>query len=96
MCVDNEQWAQREADKVRLTVIEAQLHAFENWATFTELILQSEDRGAAMRRLQEPPFAFSEIVASYLLDIPVGRSTEGGRRSLADEVIELRQRLSSE
>lgn len=78
---------------MRLAIVGAQLHAFENWATFTELILHSKDRGAAIRRLQDPPFAFSEAVASYLLDIPIYRSTEDGRRALADEAIELRQRL---
>jgi hypothetical protein len=56
-----------------------QLRAIGNGVEFTELMLRSKDRVAAIHRLQEPPFTLSEIVASYLVDLPVYCSTEGGR-----------------
>lgn len=92
--MDDGQEARREADRIRLTIVEGQLHVFGTWAEFTELMLQSKDRHAAIRRLQEPPFTFSELVASYLVDIPVYRSTEVARRALEDEATQLRQRIS--
>lgn len=84
---------QREADEARLVLVEAQLRALGSWAEFTALIFGSRDRVAAIRRLQESPFMFPEAVASYLVDLPIHRSTEIGRRALEEEATELRQRL---
>lgn len=85
---------QREADETRLAIVEAQLRAFGSWAEFTGLIFRSTDRHTAIRQLQESPFSFSELAASYVLDLPVYRSTELSRRALEEEAIELRQRLA--
>lgn len=90
----HERERRREADEARLAIVEAQLRAFGSWAEFMDLIFRSTDRHAAIRRLQESPFEFSEVAASYVVDLPVCRSTELGRRALEEEAIELRQRLS--
>lgn len=92
---NHERERQRAADEARLAIVEAQLRALGSWAEFMALIFGSRDRVAAIRRLQESPFLFPEVVASYLVDLPVHRSTEMGRRALEEEATELRQRLSN-
>ncbi|MGH9061285.1 MAG: DNA gyrase C-terminal beta-propeller domain-containing protein, partial [Acidimicrobiales bacterium] len=58
------------------------------------LIRASADRPAARDGLMAAPFEFSEIQATHILDMPLGRLTRLGRADLEEEMAKLRETIA--
>jgi DNA gyrase subunit A len=73
----------------RLHVVEGLLRALDDRDAILSAIGGSEDRRAAIHRLQEQPFGLSIVQANYVLDMTWSRSTRLARRSLIEERVAL-------
>jgi DNA gyrase/topoisomerase IV subunit A len=78
----------------RLSIVEALLRAIDLGWPVLETIENSPDRSEARRRLTDTPFSFDEVQAEHVLDMQHGRRTEEGRRSLSEEMSDLKRLLS--
>lgn len=85
--------SRQEANRIRLSIVEGRLTAFQKWSEFTQLVIESPDRPSLVTALQQAPFGFSEMVASHLVDLPLGRATALGRHELEQEAAELRRSI---
>jgi DNA gyrase/topoisomerase IV subunit A len=61
------------------------LDALVRMSQINGVVHGSEDRTAARTKLRSEPFGCSEVVASHVLDLSVGRQTEIGREELRRE-----------
>jgi len=75
--------------EARLHVVEGLVKAVEMIDAIVKAIRASNDRGAARATLMSEPFGFSEIQATYILDLTLGRLTKLGRDELLQERKEL-------
>ena len=69
----------------RLDIIEALLAAIDSWAEISDRIYRAADRSEAIRLLGKPPFSFSEVQATHVVDMRSGHRTVAGRRLLRAE-----------
>jgi DNA gyrase subunit A len=74
----------------QLHIVEGLLKALDRIDEIIALIRGSRDRAAAKRGLQAEPFEFTEIQATHILDLALGRLTQLGKKDLADEAKRLR------
>lgn len=91
--MNDEDHSRQEANRIRLSIVEGHLVAFEKWSEFTRLVIESPDRTSLVTALQQAPFGFSETVANYLVDLQLGRATALGRQELEREAAELRRSI---
>jgi DNA gyrase subunit A len=72
--------------KARAHILEGLLRAIDMIDEIIALIRGSENRGAARDGLQAAPFDFSEVQATHILDMPLGRLTRLGHADLQSEL----------
>ncbi len=77
-----------------LHINEGLLKAIEVIDAIITAIRASEDRAAARERLMAEPFEFSEIQATHILDMTLGRLTRLGRDEIEAKVVELRETIA--
>jgi DNA gyrase subunit A len=75
-------------------VVEGYLRAIDMLDAVIETIRASEDRPAAREALMAEPFSFSEVQATHILDLTLGRLTRLGRTELEDELARLREEIA--
>jgi len=87
--------SQHDLDKAqaRMHILEGLLKAIDMIDEIIALIRGSEDRPAARDGLMGPGFAFSEIQAKHILDMPLGRLTRLGRIDIEKEMAEIREQI---
>ena len=78
-----------EKAEARLHIVDGLVKAVEMIDAIVKAIRASRDRGAALAKLMSEPFDFSEIQATHILDLTLGRLTRLGRDDLAQEQREL-------
>ncbi len=78
----------------RAHVVEGYLRAIDMLDAVIETIRASEDRPAAREALMAEPFSFSEVQATHILDLTLGRLTRLGRTELEDELARLREEIA--
>ncbi|HET9689513.1 MAG TPA: DNA topoisomerase (ATP-hydrolyzing), partial [Acidimicrobiales bacterium] len=78
----------------RAHIVEGLLKALDMIDAIIALIRGSEDRPAARDGLMADPFAFSEVQATHILDMTLGRLTRLGRADLEEEMAKLRQTIA--
>jgi len=78
----------------RAHIVEGRLKALDKIDAVIKLIRASADRDAARQGLMAKPFAFSEIQANDILDMPLARLTRMGRKELEDEMKQLRETIA--
>jgi DNA gyrase subunit A len=78
----------------RAHIVEGLLKALDMIDAIIALIRGSEDRGAARDGLMAAPFEFSEVQATHILDMTLGRLTRLGRSELEKEMAELRETIA--
>lgn len=79
--------------ETRLEIVEGLIRAQGFGADLVDAVDASADRADALRRLAEPPFGFDAMVASYILDAPLGHRTKISIRALEEEAAALRAHL---
>ncbi len=72
--------------KARAHIVEGLIRAIDLIDEIIALIRSSENRAAARDGLQAAPFDFSEIQATHILDMPLGRLTRLGATELQSEL----------
>ena len=80
--------------KARAHILEGLLKAIDMIDAIIALIRSSENRGAARDALQAAPFEFSEVQATHILDMPLGRLTQLGHADLQTELNDLAQTIA--
>jgi hypothetical protein len=87
--------ARRLRDKAthRLRVVEAILRGLDDWAAIHGAVAACATHAQAIAVLGEPPFGFEPILASYVLDTPLGRCVGDARQAMLDEAAELRRQV---
>jgi DNA gyrase subunit A len=80
--------------EARAHIVEGLLKALDMIDAIIALIRGSADRGAARDGLMEEPFEFSEIQATHILDMTLGRLTRLGRAELEEEMAGLRETIA--
>ncbi|MCL4114090.1 UNVERIFIED_CONTAM: hypothetical protein GTU68_023271 [Idotea baltica] len=80
--------------KARAHILEGLLKAIDMIDAIIALIRSSENRGAAREALQAAPFEFSEVQATHILDMPLGRLTQLGHADLQTELNDLAQTIT--
>ncbi|HZQ27217.1 MAG TPA: DNA gyrase subunit A, partial [Acidimicrobiales bacterium] len=78
----------------RAHIVEGLLKALDMIDAIIALIRGSDDRGAARDGLMAAPFAFSEVQATHILDMTLGRLTRLGRSELDEEMAKLRETIT--
>ena len=78
----------------RAHIVEGLLKALDMIDAIIALIRGSEDRGAARDGLMAAPFEFTEVQATHILDMTLGRLTRLGRAELEKEMAELREAIT--
>ena len=78
----------------RAHIVEGLLKALDMIDAIIALIRGSDDRGAARDGLMAAPFEFSEVQATHILDMTLGRLTRLGRSELEKEMAELRETIA--
>ncbi|MDA8297745.1 MAG: DNA gyrase subunit A [Actinomycetota bacterium] len=78
----------------RAHIVEGLLRAIDMLDAVIATIRGSEDRVAARSALMAAPFSFSEVQASHILDMTLGRLTRLGRSELEAEMAELRATIA--
>jgi len=89
--MNDEEASRLEGHRVRAHIVEGLIRAFESGGELLDVVHSSADRAEARQALMAPPWQFTDIVASYILDAPYGRTTRLGRADLAEELVQLRQ-----
>jgi DNA gyrase subunit A len=77
----------------RAHIIEGLLKALDKIDAIIKLIRGSADRDAARQGLMRRPFEFSDVQASHILDMALGRLTRLGRSELEEEMKKLRETI---
>jgi len=80
--------------KARAHILEGLLRAIDMIDEIIALIRSSENRGAAREALQVAPFEFSEVQATHILDMPLGRLTQLGHADLQTELDALAETIA--
>ena len=78
----------------RAHIVEGLLRAIDMLDAVIATIRGSEDRGTARVALMAEPFSFSEIQATHILDMTLGRLTRLGRTELQDEMAKLLETIA--
>src|SRR5581483_2532815 len=78
----------------RAHIVEGLLKALDMIDAIIALIRGSDDRGAARDGLMAATFAFSEVQATHILDMTLGRLTRLGRSELDEEMAKLRETIT--
>ncbi|HEX9682948.1 MAG TPA: DNA topoisomerase (ATP-hydrolyzing) [Acidimicrobiales bacterium] len=79
--------------EARLHIVDGLLRAIDLLDEIITLIRASKDRAAARLGLMGNDFAFTEIQANHILDLPLGRLTQLGTQELADEAKALKKTI---
>jgi len=94
---DHQQEVVRRRTEYRLDEARRREHILEGLVRAVDMIDEiiaairaSENRAAARETLMDEQFAFSEIQANHILDMPLGRLTQLGQQELNDELAEKR------
>lgn len=77
----------------RCHIVEGLVKAVDMIDAIIKAIKASKDRSVARGKLMAKPFAFSEIQANHILDLPLGRLTELGQKELNDELKRLKKEI---
>ena len=80
--------------EARAHILQGLLRAIDMIDEIIALIRASENRGAAREALQAAPFDFSEVQATHILDLPLGRLTRLGRIDLQTELDALAETIA--
>ncbi len=78
----------------RAHIVEGLLRAIDQLDAIIALIRSSEDRAAAREGLMAEPFSFTEVQATHILDMTLGRLTRLGRSELEGELAQLRATIA--
>ena len=78
----------------RAHVVEGYLRAIDMLDAVIAAIRGSDDRPAARDALMAEPFSFSEMQATHILDLTLGRLTRLGRAELEEEMAKLRETIA--
>jgi DNA gyrase subunit A len=78
----------------RAHVVEGYLRAIDMLDAVIAAIRGSDDRPAARDALMAEPFSFSEMQATHILDLTLGRLTRLGRSELEEEMAKLRETIA--
>ena len=78
----------------RAHIVEGLIKALDMIDAIITLIRGSADRPAARDGLMAAPFEFSEVQATHILDMTLGRLTRLGRTDLEEEMAQLRQTIA--
>src|ERR1700685_4300162 len=78
----------------RAHIVEGLLKAIDMLDAVIATIRGSDDRGTARLALMAEPFSFSEIQATHILDMTLGRLTRLGRTELQDEMAKLLETIA--
>jgi DNA gyrase subunit A len=78
----------------RAHIVEGLLRAIDMLDAVIATIRGSEDRPAARAALMAEPFSFTEVQATHILDMTLGRLTRLGRTELEEEMTQLRERIA--
>ena len=70
----------------RAHILRGLLSAVDELDEIIALIRGADDRGDALFQLMDEPFEFSEVQATHILDLQLGRLTRLGRSDLEDEL----------
>jgi DNA gyrase subunit A len=82
-----------EKAEARLHIVEGLVKAVDMIDAVVKAIRASKDRAAARTALMGKRFAFSEIQANHILDMPLGRLTQLGIEELTKELAELQKTI---
>jgi DNA gyrase/topoisomerase IV subunit A len=66
-------------------IIAGLLSALDNWTAVSDLIADCDNRSEAIQALTTPPFSFSELQATHVVDSRLSMRTGHGRRALQEE-----------
>lgn len=77
----------------RFHIVEGLVRAVDMIDEIIKAIRASKDRAIAREKLMSKKFAFSEIQANHILDLPLGRLTELGQKELNDELKALAKQI---
>ena len=80
--------------EARAHIVEGLIKALDLIDEIIALIRASADRSAARDGLMAEPFEFSEIQATHILDMQLGRLTRLGRQDLEEEMAQLRETIA--
>ncbi len=80
--------------KARAHIVEGLIRAIDLIDEIIALIRASENRAEAREGLQVAPFDFSEIQATHILDMPLGRLTRLGHSELQEELDKLSETIT--
>jgi DNA gyrase subunit A len=78
----------------RAHIVEGLLRAIDMLDAVIATIRGSEDRPAARTALMAEPFSFTEVQATHILDMTLGRLTRLGRTELEEEMAQLRTTIA--
>jgi DNA gyrase subunit A len=78
----------------RAHIVEGLLRAIDMLDAVIATIRGSDDRPSARTSLMAEPFSFSEIQATHILDMTLGRLTRLGRTELQDEMAKLLETIA--
>jgi DNA gyrase subunit A len=78
----------------RAHIVEGLLKAIDMLDAVIATIRGSADRPEARTALMAEPFSFTEVQATHILDMTLGRLTRLGRTELESELAELREKIS--
>jgi DNA gyrase subunit A len=78
----------------RAHIVEGLLKAIDMLDAVIATIRGSDDRPAARTALMAAPFEFTEVQATHILDMTLGRLTRLGRTELEEEMAELRTTIA--
>jgi DNA gyrase subunit A len=78
----------------RAHIVEGLLKTIDMLDAVVAAIRASDDRPAATRALMAEPFSFSELQASHILEMTLGRLTRLGRSQLEEEMARLREEIA--
>ncbi len=78
----------------RAHIVEGLLKAIDMLDAVIATIRASDDRPAARTALMAEPFSFTEVQATHILDMTLGRLTRLGRSELEEEMAQLRATIA--
>ncbi len=93
--IDDEPSQRRASAEARMQIDEGVLDAADRWNEIGELISSSNTIDDALRALTRPPFDYTAMVASHVLDMPLRRLSLEARSKLTIELGEIRTYLEA-
>ncbi len=75
--------------------LQAQLDGWRKRQLLAGVIVASSTRREAIERLTAPPLELSEVEATHVLDLPLGRLTEQGEQELNEDLERVRAHLQT-